>query len=131
MDEATLSSENTEAGHPPPATDQAQVEVCPRFHSAVELIGRRWSGVIILVLLERPHYFSELTATIPDISDRLLSARLRELESAAVVQRCVHPGTPSRVSYALTDHGRGLEPVVRELFDWARGEWPGLPEAQA
>lgn len=122
-------SVNNGGGHAPPAPDQVQVEVCPRFHSAVELIGRRWSGVIISVLLERPHYFAELKSTIPEISDRLLSARLRELEAAAVVQRCVHEGTPARVSYAVTDHGRALEPALRELQGWARSDWPGLPVA--
>lgn len=105
--------------------------MCPRFHSAVELIGRRWSGVIIWALVQRPHYFADLSATIPQMSDRLLSARLRELEAASVVERCVHPGTPARVSYALTEYGRGLEPAVRELFTWARSDWPGIPDDPA
>lgn len=97
------------------------VRVCPHFHAAVELIGKRWAGVILWALVDRPAYFGELRAAIPGMSDRLLSRRLRELEAEGIVERAVHPGTPARVSYALTDTGRGLEPAMRELHDWALG----------
>ncbi len=96
-----------------------QVRVCPHFHAAVELIGKRWTGVILWALIERPAYFGELRAAIPEMSDRLLSRRLRELEAEGIVERAVHPGTPARVSYALTEAGRALEPTLRELHDWA------------
>jgi DNA-binding HxlR family transcriptional regulator len=98
----------------------APVEVCPDFHAAIELIGRRWAGAILWALGESPHYFAELTAAVPGLSDRLLSRRLRELESAGLVQRSVEPGTPPRVSYALTRMGRELVPVMGELREWAR-----------
>jgi DNA-binding HxlR family transcriptional regulator len=94
--------------------------VCPRFRAAVELVGRRWTGAVLITLLEGPRFFRELGAAVPGISDRLLSQRLRELEAEGLVERCVHPGPPARVSYALTDRGRGLEPAMRELKDWAR-----------
>ena len=94
--------------------------VCPDFHAAVELIGRRWAGAILFALAERPHFFAELAQTVPGLSDRLLSRRLRELETEGLVERSVHDGSPARVSYALTDKGRGLEPALRELRDWAR-----------
>jgi DNA-binding HxlR family transcriptional regulator len=93
---------------------------CPDFHAAIELIGRRWAGAIIWALAERPHYFAELTASVPGLSDRLLSRRLRELEAAGLVERSVHDGTPARVSYALTEKGRALGPALSELKDWAR-----------
>ena len=96
--------------------------VCPDFHAAIELIGRRWAGAILWALAERPHYFAELTASVPGLSDRLLSRRLRELEAAGLVERCVHNGTPARVSYALTEKGRALETTLGSLKDWAR-EW--------
>lgn len=96
--------------------------VCPRFHEAVEMIGRRWSGAIIAALIEGPMYFRELLATVPGVSDRLLSARLRELEAEGVVEREVHEGPPARVSYGLSELGRGLEPAIRQLEGWAR-EW--------
>jgi DNA-binding HxlR family transcriptional regulator len=94
--------------------------VCPHFHAAVELIGRRWTGAILITLLEGPVYFRELGAAVPGLSDRLLSQRLRELEAEGLVQRSVHEGPPARVSYGLTETGRGLEPAIRELRLWAR-----------
>ncbi len=94
--------------------------VCPDFHVAIELIGRRWAGAILWALAERPHYFAELTSSVPGLSDRLLSRRLRELEAAGLVERSVHDGTPPRVSYALTEKGRALQPTLAQLKDWAR-----------
>ncbi len=90
------------------------------FRVAIELIGRRWAGAILWALADRPHYFAELTIAVPGLSDRLLSRRLRELEGAGLVQRSVHDGSPARVSYALTEKGRSLEPVLGRLEDWAR-----------
>jgi DNA-binding HxlR family transcriptional regulator len=100
------------------------VRVCPHFHTAVELIGKRWTGAILWALTERPHYFAELSLAIPGLSDRLLSRRLRELEAEGLVERSVHDGSPARVSYALTDKGRALEPAIRELRSWAKA-WNG------
>jgi DNA-binding HxlR family transcriptional regulator len=99
---------------------ESSATVCPRFHAAVELIGRRWVGVIIVTLLGGPHYFRDLGAAVPGLSDRLLSRRLRELERAGLVERRVHDGPPARVSYALTEPGRALEPVIEELHEWAQ-----------
>ena len=99
--------------------------VCPHFHAAVELVGRRWAGAILWALSERgPHYFAELSLAVPDISDRLLSQRLRELEAEGLVERTVEPGNGSRprVSYALTDKGRALRPAMEKLQAWA-SEW--------
>jgi DNA-binding HxlR family transcriptional regulator len=94
----------------------------PEFHAAVELIGRRWTGAILWALSDRPLYFAELTACVPGLSDRLASRRLRELEAVELVERAVHDGAPARVSYALTEKGRSLGPVLARLDDWAR-EW--------
>ncbi len=92
---------------------------CPRFHRAVELIGRRWTGAIIRTLIDGPRRFNELMATIPGLSDRLLSERLRELESEDLVRRTVDPGPPVAVRYELTCAGFELEPVVMALGTWA------------
>ena len=97
-----------------------RARVCPHFHAAIELIGRRWTGAILWALAERPHFFAELVAAVPGLSDRLLSARLRELEAEGLVERSVHDGSPARVSYALTDKGRSLTPALHELRGWAR-----------
>jgi len=98
----------------------APARVCPHFHAAIELIGRRWSGAILWALGESPHYFAEITAAVPGLSDRLLSRRLRELEAVGLVERSVEEGTPARVSYTLTEKGRTLVPVMGDLREWAR-----------
>lgn len=92
---------------------------CPRFHYAVELIGRRWSGAVLNAMLPGPQCFNELLATVPGLSDRLLTARLRELEAEGLVRRTVIPGPPVRVSYEMTAAGKDLEPVIRALGKWA------------
>jgi len=94
--------------------------VCPHFHAAVELVGRRWTGAILFALIDGPHYFRELLVAVPGISDRLLSQRLRELEAEGLVERSVHDGAPARVSYCLSEAGHELEPALRELYDWAQ-----------
>jgi DNA-binding HxlR family transcriptional regulator len=94
-------------------------KVCARFHHAVELIGRRWSGAILSVMLGGPQCFNEMLAAVPGMSDRLLTERLRELESEGLVRRTVLPGPPVRVSYELTEAGKNLEPVIESLGRWA------------
>jgi len=95
-------------------------KVCARFHHAVELIGRRWTGAIISVMLNHgPQGFNGLLGSIPGLSDRLLTERLRELESEGLVRRTVIPGPPVRVSYELTQSGKSLEPVIESLGRWA------------
>lgn len=94
--------------------------VCPHFHAAIELIGKRWTGAIVSALTERPLRFGELAKAVPGLSDRLLSQRLRELEDAGVVERDVEPGTPVRVIYSLTEKGADLGPTMSELHAWAR-----------
>jgi DNA-binding HxlR family transcriptional regulator len=100
------------AGRPP---------CCPYYHEAVELIGRRWTGAIVSVLIHRTALrFGEIADSVPELSDRLLSERMKELEARGVVCRTVCPGRPVRVEYALTEMGRELAPAVRELERWAR-----------
>jgi DNA-binding HxlR family transcriptional regulator len=93
--------------------------VCTRFHKAIELIGRRWSGAIIFVLLRGRARFAEIRDAIPEMTDRMLSERLLELENEGVVERTVIPDTPVRVEYALTKKGRALVPAVDAIVDWA------------
>jgi DNA-binding HxlR family transcriptional regulator len=95
-------------------------EVCPDFHAAIELIGKRWTGAIVCALTERPMRFGELAKAVPGLSDRLLSQRLRELEEEGLVQRDVEAGTPVRVTYSLTAVGSELSPAIRELRVWAK-----------
>lgn len=102
--------------------------LCPRYHRAVELIGRRWTGAIVRTLIGGPRRFNELLSSIPGISDRLLTERLRELESEHVVRREVLPDSPVRVVYELTERGRELEPALDEIARWAE-RWIEMPEA--
>jgi DNA-binding HxlR family transcriptional regulator len=92
---------------------------CSLYHRAIELVGKRWTGAILLVLLDGPAHFSEIRELVPDISDRLLSERLKELESEGIVERRVLDGSPIRVEYAMTGKGRALEPAVRAMKSWA------------
>ena len=93
---------------------------CSAYHQAVELIGKRWTGAIVFVLLEGPLRFSEVKVLVPEISDRLLSERMKELEAEGIVERKVIDDMPVRVEYRLTTKGRALEPAVRSLKVWAR-----------
>lgn len=100
---------------------------CPDFHKAVELIGRRWSGAIVREMLAGASRFTDMHDAIPEISDRMLCARLRELEAEGVVERRVYGETPVRVEYQLTEKGRALKDVVAAIGVWA-GKWGACPE---
>ena len=100
----------------------AEPRLCPLFHRAVELIGRRWTGAIVRILLAGPARFGGLKSRIPDLSDRLLSERLKELEDAGLVERAVEQDRPVTVSYRLTARGRALEPALDAIGRWAE-EW--------
>jgi DNA-binding HxlR family transcriptional regulator len=93
--------------------------LCAQFHRASELIGRRWTGAIIFVLLKSKCRYATLRAAIPDITDRMLSDRLQELEEEGIVERTVIPETPVRVEYALTKKGRALAAAIDAIADWA------------
>ena len=100
------------------ATDRRQC--CPRYHEAVELVGKRWTGAILYVLLEGGRLrFSQIAQAVPALSDRLLSERMKELEARGIVARHVSDGTPVKVCYELTEKGRQLAPALGELKSWA------------
>lgn len=100
--------------------------VCPRYHHAVELLGRRWTGCIISILLQGPARYNEIRTEIPDISDRMLAERLKELESEGLLVRTVMPQPPVGVEYSLTDKGRALEGAVTAIAKWAE-RWVPAP----
>ncbi len=119
------ASDGGEQPQPPPRRGPddsgAKPLCCPYYHQAVELIGRRWTGAIVSVLIHRTTLrFGEIAEAVPELSDRLLSERMKELEARGVVRRTVRPGRPVRVEYTLTEMGRELAPAVRELERWAR-----------
>ena len=96
-----------------------ELEFCVRASRVFELLGKRWSGLLIDLLLQRPARFSELARAVPGLSERVLGERLRELEQAGLVERRVDPGPPISVTYLLTPLGKELEPAMGALRDWA------------
>jgi DNA-binding HxlR family transcriptional regulator len=109
---------------------EAVPTICERFHQAVELIGSRWTGAVIQALLRGPTRYASIRAAIPDISDRMLSDRLRVLEMEGLVERHVVPETPVRVEYQLTEKGRCLERAMGAIGEWAE-RWIDLPDSPA
>ena len=105
-------------------------ELCTRFHRASELIGRRWTGAIIFVLLRSRCRFATLREAVPDITDRMLSHRLQELEEEGIIERTVVPDTPVRVEYALTRKGRALASAIEAITEWAH-KWVELEQVPA
>src|SRR5215207_1524431 len=105
---------------PPPAHHDASL--CPTYHRAIELIGRRWSGAILQVMRTGLTRFNDLAAAIPGLSDRMLSERLKELEAEQLIERRVIPATPVRVEYHLTPKGQALGEVLDAVAAWAH-DW--------
>ncbi|MCR8644097.1 helix-turn-helix transcriptional regulator [Paenibacillus sp. N1-5-1-14] len=93
--------------------------LCPKFESAFELLGKKWTGLIIKVLLTGPKRFKDISDVIPAMSDRMLSERCKELELSGVVIRHVYPETPVRIEYELTEKGKDLFKVMEEVGKWA------------
>src|SRR5581483_11542856 len=101
-------------------------QICPRYEHAIQILGKRWTGLLLDALMEGPRRFCELTALVEGLSDRVLSDRLRELETEGVVKRVVYPQIPVRVEYQLTEKGRALKPVIEAIHTWAE-QWIELP----
>ena len=104
---------------------------CPIFHTAVELIGRRWTGAILRAMRSGCTRFTDIAAAIPGLHDRLLADRLRELEAAGVIRREVSPTAPGRIDYRLTEMGQDLDQVMDSIATWAERWVPGQPCAEA
>ncbi len=107
---------------------------CPRYEHAIQVLGKRWTGLLLDALMQGPRRFCELTVLVDGLSDRVLSDRLRELELEGVIQRVVYPQIPVRVEYQLTEKGYALKPVIDAIHVWAAA-WvdisPEMSEAPA
>lgn len=99
--------------------DITDTAFCPRYHRAVEVIGKRWTGAILRAMLLDVTRFADLRTTVPGLSDRMLTDRLKELQDEGIVERVVHPETPVRIEYRLTHKGRELHDAVYALSRWA------------
>jgi DNA-binding HxlR family transcriptional regulator len=93
--------------------------LCPRYQHAIGLFGKRWTGLILKVLLSGPLRFNEIAEQIEAVSDRMLSERLKELEAEGVIERRVYPETPVRIEYRLTEKGQALAPVIEAIQEWS------------
>jgi DNA-binding HxlR family transcriptional regulator len=102
-----------------PATIYDYEGFCPQYHHAVELIGKRWTGVILLAMISGLSRYAEIRDAVPHLSDTMLGQRLRELEAEGIVVREVEPEPPVRVHYRLTEKGRALETAIRAISNWA------------
>lgn len=98
-----------------------QSNLCPRFQKGMDIISRRWTGLIINQLLSGPQRFCAVQSALP-ISGRLLSERFKDLENEGIIDRHVYPEIPVRIEYSLTEKGRALEPVIREIQIWSQ-DW--------
>lgn len=102
--------------------------ICEHFQRAADLLGKRWSTLIIGAMLDGSTRFSDLRDAVAPISDTLLSERLKQLEADGIVQRVVTPSTPVLIEYRLTDEGRDLKHVIDELRRWAE-RWAAEPQS--
>ncbi|MDR7074619.1 winged helix-turn-helix transcriptional regulator [Fictibacillus barbaricus] len=96
--------------------------MCPKYEVAIEIIGKKWTGLIIRVLMGGPKRFKDIKSQIPEMSDRMLTERMKELESVGIVKRSVYPETPVRIEYALTEKGNSLKTIINEIQTWSE-QW--------
>ena len=101
------------------ATEEKPLEVCAQLTGAFELLGKRWTALIVDLLLQRPARFSELARAVPGLTERVMTERLRELAEAGLVERSLDPGPPITATYSLTPLGEGLRPGLEALRAWA------------
>ena len=94
--------------------------MCATYTRAFDIIGRRWTGAILRALLSGNTRFTDLGRSIPGLSDRVLSERLKELEAEGLVVRTVTPSTPVRIGYTLTEMGIALLPALVAIEEWAQ-----------
>ena len=103
-------------------------QMCPRFQHAMEILGKRWTGLIVQLLIERPLRFGELAERLEVVSDRMLSERLKELELEGLVERRAFAEVPVRVEYSLTTKGQALGPVINSIESWSHDSIPETVE---
>lgn len=96
--------------------------MCPKYEAAADILGKKWTGRIIRVLLGGPKRFKEIKEQIPEMSDKMLTDRMKELETQNIINRNVYPEMPVRIEYDLTEKGRELQPVIESIQKWGE-EW--------
>lgn len=103
------------------------VHLCPKYEKAIEMLGKKWTGKILRVLCNGPTSFSKIARSVSDLSDRVLSERLKDLEQRGIVERRVTPSIPVKIEYSLTPKGHDFQQVLDALQRWA-DRWEGCGE---
>jgi DNA-binding HxlR family transcriptional regulator len=103
-----------------PLSEKEIQHTCINFHSAIEFIGKRWMGAVIYALLQGPKRYNEIISSIPGISDRLLTERLRDLENEGLIVKKIIATSPKKVEYELTSVGKELDEVIHVLMKWVK-----------
>jgi len=106
------------------------LDQCP-IREVLDQIGDKWSTLLILTLSQRPHRFGELRRAVSDISQRMLTQTLRDLQRDGLVSRTVHPTVPPSVEYALTPLGQSLLDPLSHLIRWAEASRGAIRSARA
>ncbi|CAM4417802.1 MULTISPECIES: helix-turn-helix domain-containing protein [Paenibacillus] len=99
-----------------------EFEMCPRFEKAVDVLSKRWVALIVFVLMQGPRRFGEIEGCLSNLSGKVLSDRLKEMENEGIIQRTVYPEMPVRIEYSLTAKGNALAPILGEISSWS-SEW--------
>ncbi|MBW4080827.1 helix-turn-helix domain-containing protein [Paenibacillus sp. S150] len=94
-------------------------EMCPRFEKAVDMLSKRWVALIVFVLMKGPRRFGEIESCLSNLSGKVLSDRLKEMENEGIIQRTVYPEMPVRIEYSLTSKGNALAPILGEISNWS------------
>jgi len=97
------------------------------YNTTVEVtlgvIGGKWKALLVYHVMKGPLRFSELKRLVPDITEKMLTQQLRELERDGVLNRTIFPEVPPRVEYRVTEHGATLQPVLEAMCAWGRSHW--------
>lgn len=99
-----------------------EFEMCPRFEKAVDFLSKRWVSLIVFVLMPGPRRFGEIENCLSNLSGKVLSDRLKEMETEGIIERTVYPEMPVRIEYSLTPKGTALAPILGEISNWST-EW--------
>ncbi|MGX7351552.1 transcriptional regulator [Enterococcus canis] len=111
-------------------TKTTEFMLCPKFEKTFSILGKKWNGLIIDVLLETgPQRFGELASKIPMVSDRVLVERLKQLEEDGIVRRDVNCSEKTRIEYQLTEKGKDLQSAMALLQNWGE-KWVAAEECR-
>lgn len=115
----------------PTHAEEAIGGACPSFITAMDVIGRRWTGIIIEAIGQGNSGFADISRFVGHIGDTMLAKRLREMEGDCLIERAVAPGPPIRVTYTLTVAGLGLLPILEDITSWGHAySLAETPEAE-